>query len=138
MRNRIFKDSLKARGECSSNQDIRVQNESRLDLCVDLGLVEVSSSKVLHHNLLKPILEGDEEPCVPSENRKSSDNSSLKEVMVKTTVAIEEERAREDDLVQTSEAADKEAESYAEEVVIASVAVEEERNFHKHLRLNNN
>ncbi|KAK0593644.1 hypothetical protein LWI29_027369 [Acer saccharum] len=102
----------------SSKQDIRTQNggpskskkvsfcnlpispdesqtkENSIELCVDLGLVEVSSSKVLHNNMLKPSLEVAIDPSVSSENGYSTNNSSLKEAMVESTVAIQEENSK--------------------------------------------
>ena len=102
----------------SSKQDIRTQNggpskskkvsfcnlpispdesqtkENSIELCVDLGLVEVSSSKVLHNNMLKPSLEVAVDPSVSSENGYSTNNSSLKEAMVESTVAIQEENSK--------------------------------------------
>ncbi|KAK0583563.1 hypothetical protein LWI29_038223 [Acer saccharum] len=52
----------------SNSPDSCQSKDIGLELCVDLGLVEVSSSKLLSHNHLKPILEDvDEEICISSE-----------------------------------------------------------------------
>ena len=113
----FFKDSFKSRGECSKYQDNRVQflnggdgllggspkppdgfqsKDIGLELCVDLGLVEVSSSKLLPHNHLKPILEDvDEDFCISSEADKEADPEEL----VQASVIVEEESVSSEPLL---------------------------------------
>ncbi|KAK0571297.1 hypothetical protein LWI29_013773 [Acer saccharum] len=104
---RFFKDSFKSRGEALIDRPTGLdgfQNKDiGLQLCVDLGLVEVSFSKLLSHYHLKPILEDvDEETCIYSE------------------VGDEEEN----EVMQLSEMIDKETDP--KELVQALVTVEED------------
>ncbi|KAK1563385.1 hypothetical protein Q3G72_026896 [Acer saccharum] len=131
-RESFFLDSLKVRGECSKrkgdgggsgldslegrslpggppkpkrvsvintpNSPIVYKNMyGGVKLCVDLGLVEEVSSKALADRKLKPILEEGEA------------FSSSVDSLVRATVLVEEERAREDELFQYSEAIEVEA-----------------------------
>ncbi|KAK0600462.1 hypothetical protein LWI29_015248 [Acer saccharum] len=77
--------------------------------CVNLGLVEECSSKDKSHRILKPIFEevaffksSFEEADMSVEACASSDNKSTKNTMVVALVVIEEERAREDELVMSA------------------------------------
>ncbi|KAK0599277.1 hypothetical protein LWI29_003867 [Acer saccharum] len=81
----------------------------RVEFCVNLGLVEECSSKDKSHRILKPIFEevaffksSFEEADMSVEACASSDNKSTKNTMVVALVAIEEERAREDELVMSA------------------------------------
>ncbi|KAK0598948.1 hypothetical protein LWI29_000973 [Acer saccharum] len=81
----------------------------RVEFCVNLGLVEKCSSKDKSHRILKPIFEevaffksSFEEADMSVEACVSSDNKSTKNTMVVASVAIEEERAREDEFVMSA------------------------------------